>query len=157
MKIVILLGILISCGLFSCRRDIYQFNPEQPVVIYKTRDKTLNSVPIYLSEDKRSIIGYPGPGDLSNGKHFLYPIKLKKGYLLAQKKVTPNTVFVNMSFEEYSRLENTLPLDILKKMILDYSPFTEYYECGKFKDYDTELKEIVKLVDRDFEDCVTVY
>ena len=41
-----------------------------------------------------------------------------------------HTVFINITYEAFSKLNEAPSLDKMYAMIIDKSPFTEFYACG---------------------------
>jgi hypothetical protein len=117
------------------------------VMIYKTNADYFRHVPVTLSEDKKSIMSYPAPGDVFFNGDLAYPVKLEDGFLLDRRGITANSGFLNWTYYEYSRFEKTPSPDELMKMMLNPDPFTIIYDCGKsskYKDLENELNEKIR-------------
>lgn len=117
------------------------------VLIYKTNADYFMHVPVTLSEDKKSIVSYPAPGDVFFNGNLAYPVKLEDGFLLDRRGITANSGFLNWTYYEYSRFEKTPSPDELFKMMLDTDPFIIIYDCGKsskYKDLENELNEKIR-------------
>jgi hypothetical protein len=125
-------------------------------IIYKTKADYSNLVPIVLSEDKTRISGYPGIGDVSYNGEFHYPTKLSKGYLLDNWGILPQSAFLNITFEDYSKLEENPSKSELYNMILDDDPFLEMWDCGVR--YGRDIEEFNRIIDQDkiSEVCVPI-
>lgn len=117
-----------------------------PTVIYKTNKDYTKFVSVTLSEDKSKIVSYPSPKDVYYKGVLAYPTKLKNGYLLDNRGVTPNSVFLNITYEEYSKLKEVPSLSELYSKIIDKNPFTEFYNCGDRQRFKNEIKEINKII-----------
>jgi hypothetical protein len=113
---------------------------QPPITVYKTKGNYNNLVPIRLSDDKTQIVSYPAPSDLKKEGEFLYPTELEGGLLIDNLGISKNTAFIKLTYEEYAKLQNTLPLSELFKLIVDKSPFLEMYDCGNKQSF-TNLKE----------------
>lgn len=101
-----------------------------PVVVYKTKSDYSKKVPVTLSADKSRIIAYPAPEDIRRGNgSYTYPTPLKRGYLLDNRGIGPNTAFLKVSYEEYAALTENPSLEDLKSWILDADPILEWYRC----------------------------
>jgi len=151
--------VLISVGIFV----IYQmpkatngkvFNPNletagPPTNIYKTKGDYYNLVPIGLSENKSQILMYPDIRDVYYKGQLAYPTRLNQGYLLDNRGIFKTSAFLNITYEEYSKLPNTPSTTELFGMILDGSPFTEFYYCGDRYQFneDNEVAEINAIID----------
>lgn len=123
------------------------FVQREPAIVYKTNEAYYDKVSIQLSEDGEKIISYPHPKDVFYKGKLALPTKLKKGYLLDNRGISENTAFLNISFEEYSRLESVPSLQKMKEMIIDKNPIIELYNCGdrvNFKDEVEELNDLIK-------------
>ena len=113
---------------------------QPPITVYKTKGNYNNLVPIRLSDDKTQIVSYPAPSDLKKEGEFLYPTELEGGLLIDNLGISKNTAFIKLTYEEYAKLQNTLPLSELFKLIVDKAPFLEIYDCGNKQSF-TNLKE----------------
>ena len=98
-----------------------------------------------MTEDRKRIISYPYPQDLIVNGELSLPVRLAKGFLLDNRGVTKNTVFLKMTYEEYSNLDSPLSLKELKELVLDYYPITVLYDCGKSNDYVYSVLETCDL------------
>ena len=86
-------------------------------IIYKTNGNYINNVPITLSADRKSVVSYPAPSDLSASQ---LPIQLKNGYLLDRRGVSTNTAFTRYTYTEYAKLaEAPTTAQLLKSVIPD--------------------------------------
>jgi hypothetical protein len=118
-----------------------------PVIIYKTNDDYFDKVPVTLSEDKSEIVSYPGIKDVFYKGEFAYPTKLSNGFLLDNRGIGGNTAFLNITYEDYSKMEKAPSKEFLYGNILDKDPFTEMYNCGikyEYKNIVDELNEAIE-------------
>jgi len=111
-----------------------------PLIIYKTNADYFYNVPVYLSEDKTRVTGYPG---ITVGTP--YPTKLIRGYLLDNRGIGENSAFMDVTYEEYNNLENTPFSEELFDIILDDNPFSEMYDCGNIGKNVLELNTIISF------------
>jgi hypothetical protein len=124
-------------------------------IIYKTKGDYSKNVPVTLSDDKMKIVSYPAPQDVYTNGKLAYPTELVKGYLLDNRGIGPNTAFLKLTYEEYSKLTEAPNPNDLYNMIIDKNPITHMYNLGSrygFKDIVTQADSIIehhKL--RDFE------
>ncbi len=116
------------------------------IIIYKTNSDYKNLVPIKLSKDKSQIISYPSPTDLQKNGILLTPTELKNGYLKDNIGISDQTVFINITYEEYAKRKTTLLLEDMLKLIIDKDPFIEMYDCGKNDNTSNFLEEINKEI-----------
>lgn len=117
-----------------------------PCIIYKTRSDYNNLVPVILTHDKSSISSYPGIKDIYYNQKLSYPAILSNGYLLDNRGIGPDVAFLNITYEDYSRMEKTPDVAELWKRIIDKDPLVEMYDCGprsKYADPEAELNEII--------------
>jgi hypothetical protein len=117
-----------------------------PAIVYQTKADYFDKVPVTLSEDKSEVLSYPGIKDVFYKGELAYPTKLNDGYLLDNRGIDPNSAFLKLTYEEYSKLETTPTKEDLYGMILDKDPFTKMYNCGnkyKYKDIVSELNAMI--------------
>ena len=101
-----------------------------PVVVYKTELDYRDHVSVQLSEDGRSVIAYPGPGDVTVQR----PVELANGYLL--KRMVGNA-YLSLSIEEYASTAHTYTAEELFDLVIDKKPFLEIYDCSECSRGDT--------------------
>jgi hypothetical protein len=147
--------ILIGVVLFSCsssKNNTMNQNTggsgisSPPAIVYKTKMDYYENVPVMLSADKKKIVSYPAQSDLKRGGEFTYPTKLKNGYLLDNRGIGLNTVFLRFSYADYFNMDNIPTADRLLNYILDDDPFVEFYEVGQRGDYtdiEAQINEII--------------
>jgi hypothetical protein len=80
-------------------------------------------------------------------------VDLGNGYLLDNRGLSPNAVFLDITYKEYAALEKTPDPEELMKRILDKEPFTEMYHCGSRMDFKDLRKELKRMVKANFEGC----
>ncbi len=118
-----------------------------PVIIYKTKKDYTNQVPVILSADKMKVISYPDIKDIYTNGNFATPTLLENGFLLDNRGIGPDVAFLKITYEQYSKLPATpQPGDFLK-MIQDWDPLTEMYNCGtryQYQDLVDELNQAIK-------------
>ena len=120
---------------------------EPPVLVYKTKRNYNNLVPILLSDDGKTIISYPHPKDLIVGSGYPLPTILNDGYLIDNRGIGRNVAFLNITYEEYSKLENVPSIEELYKLIIDKEPLLELCNCGTKTNFTNIEKEINELID----------
>ncbi len=118
------------------------------VLVYKAGSKYRNLVPVQLSSDKKSVVSYPGPGDVKTGSGFPLPVSLHGGYWLDKFGVGTNTAYIRLSYKQYSQLSNAPSPEELYKMIIVKSPLTELYDCGVRNGYNNSVKRLNGLIDK---------
>lgn len=126
-----------------------------PTIVYKTKSDYSEMVPIHLSEDKTNIVSFPDTKDIPYERESTYITELKQDYLFDNRGIGPNTVFLNITYEEYSELDDIPSQEEFFNMIIDEDPFIEIYDCGErnsFKDKEKELNKIIEE-DRLDEEC----
>ena len=112
------------------------------LLIYKTRMDYSNNVPVILSADKSQMVTYPAPSDLAKGGILQKPISLHNGYWLDRRGINKNVTFLKITYEEYFKLKQTVPIAEMLNQILDKDPLLEMYDSGSH-DLNDEL--ILKL------------
>jgi len=127
--------------------------PSAPAVIYKTKGNYFNLVPVMMNEERTRIVSYPDPSDLRQGDRLMTPQKLRKGFLLDNRGINEHVAFLNISYEEYSKLETPPNIYEMSLMILDKEPLAEMYYCGLRSDYKDLIYEMNVLIDRGLTNC----
>jgi hypothetical protein len=139
----------IAIGAKEIEKDkiILNFKDGPQTIIYKTNNDLKNFVPVTLSYDKSKIVSYPHPKDIYYKGELSYPIELKDGYLLDNRGININVAFLNVTYEEYCKLEKIPFLDELYNMILDKDPLTEIYNCGNRYTFKNEISNLNRLIE----------
>ena len=133
---------------------ILNFKAGPQTIIYKTKKDYSKFVPVILSEDKSKIVSYPHPKDVFYKGELAYPTELKNGYLLDNRGININVAFLNITYEDYSKLEKIPLLLELFSMILDKDPLIEIYNCGNRDTFKNEISDLNKLVENNgLKDC----
>jgi hypothetical protein len=101
---------------------VLDFSTGAPTIIYKSKEAYNNKVPVTLSEDKKKIVSYPHPKDIYYNGKLGTPTSLSKGYLLDNRGVGKNTALLNITYEEYSKLNSAPKLAELERMIREQFP-----------------------------------
>jgi hypothetical protein len=148
------LFVLITLGVIStyCKTNLKQKttleNAVAPdAIIYKTKNDYYNLVPITLTTDKKKIVSYPHPNDLKSNGDYTLPTTLINGYLLDNRGINVNSVFLSITYEEYAKLQEAPTIEYLLSHIRDERPFLEMYSLGqrnKYKNISNEIKAIIK-------------
>lgn len=84
-------------------------------IVYKTNGNFNDNVPITLSADRKEIISFPAPSDISVSSA---PIQLAEGYLLDRRGIGENTAFTQYTYESYSALKRAPSLKLLNESII---------------------------------------
>lgn len=129
---------------------------DQQAVVYKTTVDLVDYVPVIMNEGKTKIISYPAPSDLFYEGKLAKPTVLKDGYLLDNRGITENVVFLNYTYEVYSQLNNVPTLDEMLKNIKEKYPLKELVYGGSRYQYKDEVKELNALIDAGFPNCKRV-
>ena len=117
-----------------------------PTLIYKTKADYNKLVPIILTDDKTKISSFPHPKDVFFNGELAYPVVLEDGYLLDNRGISKNVAFINITYEEYSKLTQAPVPDSLFSLIIDNNPLVVLYNCGnrhQFKNVNKQLNEII--------------
>lgn len=130
-----IITLLIATSCHCSKNNMTEFKPLnnqmlQQIIVYKTSKDYSDFIPVQLNDDGTKIISYPSPEDIFTDGKLAKPIKLKKGYWLDKRGITKNTVFVNITYDDYSKLTQAPSTDILFSKIIDKNPITELYNCG---------------------------
>jgi hypothetical protein len=117
------------------------------VIVYKTKNDYHKLVPIVLTEGQMSIESYPDPKDFVASNNYLYPLALHKGYWLDRRGIDTNTVYLNITGKQYSKLDGPPFQKEMMTMVKDRDPLTELYDCGP-KSAANSIAKLNKLIDR---------
>lgn len=131
--------VVISC---KTREVTLEFYPGPHEIVYKTKADYFKNVPVILNDEKNMVLTYPAKEDLKRGDEYQYPVKLKDGWLLDKRGININVAFLNISYEEYYKLEELPTPDSLFEMIIDKNPLTEMCDCGSKTAFSNEIKQL---------------
>jgi hypothetical protein len=120
----------------------------EQAIVYKTKKDFSKNVPVKMNEDKTKIVAYPSPKDLFYKDKLAYPTQLKNGYLLDNRGVSKNSVFIDMTYDDYSKLDQAPLLSDILKLVIDKDPFLEMYSLGTRARFKDEVKEINEIIER---------
>lgn len=123
------------------------------VLVYKTRADYNHLVPVIMNDDKTRILSYPHPRDVKQGNSYAYPTQLTKGYLLDNRGIGRNVVFLTYTYKEYAALTSAPSISDLLEHIADKNPLMEMYECGRRAQYDDIEKELNDIIATGFAGC----
>ena len=154
LALMVIVSALWSCGTqkkidnIVSQKEIISidFSAGPTTYIYKTTSDYYNLVPIILSDDKTVIVSFPHPRDVYYKGALAYPTQLEDGYLLDNRGISPNVAFLNISFDEYSKLKKAPSIDSLFGMIIDNNPLLELYNCGTRYQYKDEVAELNNVI-----------
>jgi hypothetical protein len=149
--IALLLG-TVSCANRKAVSD-QQVMATEPFIIYMTKADYSNHVPVILDDDKKTIVSYPGPGDLKRGDELLVPTRLDNGYLIDNRGISPNVAFTSFTYNEYSKLEEAPSISDLFESIIDADPIVEMYNCRSQLAVKRDIDKVNKLVRKGFKGC----
>jgi hypothetical protein len=120
--------------------------PGPPCIVYKMHSDYSQFIPVILSEDKTTIVSYPGIKDIYYKEKLSYPTPLTGDYFLDNRGINQNVAFLNITYDDYSKLPSTPSAGELMKRILDKDPIAEMYQCGlrsQYSDIENELNAII--------------
>jgi hypothetical protein len=123
--------------------------PGPKVIIYQTNKDYSKLVPVILNDDKTALVSYPDIKDVFYKGSLAYPTQLHKGYLLDNRGIDKNVAFINLTYEEYSKLSKTPTADQLMEMLIDKSPISRMYTCGIRPSYNDIELELNSKIDAD--------
>ena len=121
-------------------------NPGPHLLVYKSKQVGENLVPIFLSQDKKTITSYPDPKDLRDES--MLPIKLHKGYLLDNKGISENVAYLKMTWQEYSQLIQPPSIKEMMGMITDKDPLVFLCDCGPKYNSPYSINQINEMIDK---------
>jgi len=123
------------------------------VIIYKTTKDYSDLVPVIMDAGKTKIVSYPAPSDLFYRSELAKPTDLKNGYLLDNRGISENVVFLKYTYKTYSKFSEAPSLKEMMSNIADKYPLKEMIYCGKRIQYKDEIKELNALIDMGFPGC----
>ena len=121
--------------------------PGPHAIIYQTRNDYSQLVPINLTADKKSVESYPDVKDVYFGGKLALPTQLHDGWLLDNRGISPNSAFISLTYEQYSKLEKTPAAEELLRMVIDKDPVTKIFDCGLRTDYKDVVNELNRHID----------
>jgi len=126
---------------------------DQQTIVYKTTKDFSELVPVTMNAEKTEIISYPSPADIFYNGVLAKPTVLKNGYLLDNRGINENVVFLNYTYENYSKFKEVPSMAELMLKIVDKYPISEMYYCGPRLQFKDEVKELNTLIDKGFTGC----
>lgn len=155
LSIIIIGSLVIACGSnkkvdktnMEKEAMVIDFSAGPPTYIYKTKGDYNNLVPVILSDDKSTITSYPHPEDLYYKGELAIPVELADGYLLDNRGISENVAFINITYEDYSKLKTTPSADSLITLIIDNNPLVKLYNCGNRHQYKDEIAQLNKIIE----------
>ena len=159
--------IILSLFIVSCKSNIEiskesnrmiknTISTGQQLIVYKTTVELTDFVPVIMNEVKTKIISYPAPSDLFYEGKLARPTILKNGYLLDNRGISENVVFLNYTYETYSKMKEAPALSDMMKNIKVLYPLKEMVNCGLLHQYNDKVKELNALIDAGFPNCKIV-
>lgn len=153
MKTRIILALTIALGaMVSCKTkqpatvSNNATNIGTPTVVYKTKADYSKYVPVTLSADKSQIVAYPIAKDLYYNGKLAKPTQLNDGYWLDNRGINPNSAFLDITYEDYLKNDDIMPLTEMYKHVIDKDPFTEIYNLGDRNRFKNEVDEINAII-----------
>jgi hypothetical protein len=128
----------------------------QQAVVYKITADMVDYVPVMMNTERTKIVSYPAPSDLFYEGKLAKPTALKDGYFLDNRGITENVVFLNYTYEAYSKLKEAPAMIEMLKNIKEKYPLKELVYCGSRYQYKDEVKELNALIDAGFPNCKRV-
>ena len=127
---------------------------EQPdAVVYKTKADFSNRVPVIMDAKHEHIVSYPAPGDVYYRGELAKPTALNDGFWLDNRGINEHVAFLDYTYEEYSRLEQTPDVQVLESRIVERYPLQEMYVCGRRSRFADEVAELNSLIEQGFPGC----
>lgn len=147
IRLSVLFSLIASAGCQSSSKVAGEISyTGEPTIIYKMKADYSKNVPVTLNEEGTAIVAYPSPKDVYYKGQLAYPVALSKGWWLDNRGVTPHTAFLQLTYEEYSKLEKAPSLNEMMKMLIDTDPITEMYNLGNRNRFKEETLEINQLI-----------
>lgn len=150
-SVILICSMVVSCSSNKKTADVKSDRnvtvPGPKAIIYQTKKDYSKLVPVNLSADKKSIESYPGIGDVYFEDKLAYPTQLHDDFWLDNRGINAYSAFINLTYEEYSKLQETPNQEELMKMITDSDPVVVMYTCGLRSSYRDIVKELNSKID----------
>ncbi len=91
-------------------------------VVYRTNGNFNDNVPVTLSADRKKIVAFPAPSDISPE---CAPLPLADGYLLDRRGISANSAFTRYTYAEYAALPSAPDIMELKESIIGGAEVTD--------------------------------
>jgi hypothetical protein len=126
-----------------------------PIIVYKTTRDFSNLVPVNMNAERTKIVSYPAPIDLFYQGTLAKPTVLKNNYLLDNRGISPNVVFLKYTYEVYSRLKEAPTIEEMMLNIAEKYPLTEFIYCGDKSSYNDKdkINMLNQLIEKGFPNC----
>ena len=126
---------------------------EPVAIVYKTTKDYSNLVPVIMNDERTKIVSYPDPLDLLTDGKLAVPTPLNQGYLLDNRGINENVVFLSYTYENYSRLKEVPAMSELISKIIDKYPLSALIYCGARSEYQNDIGKLNELIDNGFTGC----
>lgn len=100
------------------------------LVVYKTRQDYSRNIYVRVNDDRTKVTVFPSVSDCDTIK---IPVKLAKGYYLGTGRNGENGVKSSVTSLTVETYKTYISPDSLLKLVIDFDPFLEYYECEDSK------------------------
>jgi hypothetical protein len=120
--------------------------PGPPCVVYRTRADFSTLIPVELTDDKTQLASFPDVKDIYRDGVLAYPTPLDGGYMLDNRGIGPNVAFLNLTYEDYRKLDKTPTASDLMNAIIDRDPLLELYQCGNRSQYKDVVSELNLMI-----------
>ncbi len=94
------------------------FAPGPQAIVYKTKKKFNDYIPVTFNEEKTELISYPHPSDVYFNGKLSTPISLNNKYLLDNRGISKYVVILKYKYKDNSKLMKATSIDEKKKSIL---------------------------------------
>lgn len=125
---------------------LFELGPR--ALVYKTKKDYSELVPVILSDDKKEIVSYPHPSDISSVLETVVPNALSAGYLLDNRGINAYVAFLSISYVEYAKLKEAPTLIEMQKLIVDRDPLIELCDCGLKSALSNPEVQLNKLIEK---------
>jgi hypothetical protein len=107
---------------------------------------------VTLNAERNAIESYPAPSDVYYNGNYAVPFELIDGYLLDNRGITSQVAFLDITYEEYSKLVD-VNVEFLWQHIKDATPLVELYRCGNRNILSDEVEELNQVIRNGFKGC----
>lgn len=122
----------------------------QYAVIYKTVRDYSKYIPVTMNKEKTEIVSYPGITDVYFQGRLSLPDSLISGYWHDKRGINENSVFTDITYEEYVSLSVQPDKSYFEKRIIDKNPFIDIYLVKKRPENINEINYLNTIIREGF-------
>lgn len=115
-------------------------------IVYKMTKDYSALVPVMMDSQRRQIVSYPDPADLSEDS---MPISLGNGWWLDRRGIAKSTVFTTYTYSEYMKMKTAPSMaELTSHLIVDEESIVELISLDNSKSF--SIDELKVMATNDF-------